>query len=135
MPPSTSQSCTQALEMVSLGAASKAAKIPRGGTCQPASPLPLVERLLQGLFPQINPQSSKICPMRKSPDTRECQRTGSLVSQQLKEHVPWLLSYQTATGVVVSIRSRQQLLCRLALQASLAACIDGFKVAGHVEKK
>lgn len=121
--------------MVSLGAASKAAKIPRGGTCQPASPLPLVELLLQGLFPQINPRSSKICLMRKSPDTRECQRTGFLVSQQLKEHVPWLLSYQTATGVVVSIRSRQQFLCRLALQAHLAACIDGFKVAGHVGKK
>lgn len=49
--------------MVFLRVASKAVKIPYRGTCQPAIPLPLVEILLWGLFPQRNPQSSKICPV------------------------------------------------------------------------
>ena len=121
------------LEMFFLGVASKAVKIPYGGTCQPGLPLPLVELLLQGLFPQRNPQSSKICLMGKSPDTRESQRADILVSQQSKKHV--LLSYHKAIGAVVSCSSRQQFSCRLALQATLADYIIGFKVAGHVENR
>lgn len=91
--------------MVFLGVASKAVKIPYGGTCQPAIPLPLVELLLWGLFPQRNPQSSKICLMGKSPDIRESQRAGLLVSQQSKKHVLWLLSYHKAVGTAVSCSS------------------------------
>lgn len=121
--------------MFFLGVASKAVNIPYGGTCEPALPLPLIELLLQGLFLQRNPQSSKISLMGKSPDTRESQRAGSLVSQQSKKHVLQLLSYHKAIGAVVSCSNRQQFSCRQALQATIADCIIGFKVAGHVENR
>lgn len=121
--------------MVFLGVASKPVRIPYRGTCQPSLPLPLVELLLWGLFPQRNPQSSKICLMGKSSDTRESQRAGLLVSWQSKKYVLWLLNDHKALGTVVSCSSRQQFSCRLALQATLADYIIGFKVAGHVENR
>lgn len=65
----------------------------------------------------------------------ERQRAGILMSQQSKKHVLWLLSYHKALGAVVSCSSRQQLFCRLALQAILVVYIIWFKVAGHVENR
>lgn len=59
--------------MFFLGVVSKAAKTPYGGPCKSALPLPLVELLLQGLFPQRKPHSSKMCLMGKSPNTRETE--------------------------------------------------------------
>lgn len=80
-------------------------------------------------------RAPKYAQLGKSPDTRESQRAGLPVSQPSKKHVLWLLSYHKAMGAVVSCSSRQEFSCRLALQATLADCIIGFKVAGHVENR
>lgn len=122
------------LEIIFLGIESKADKIPYRDTCQPAIPLPLVELLLRGLFPQRNSQSSKIYLMGC---LQSQGRARDLVywCHNSQRNILWLLSYHKAVGPMASRSSRQQLPCRLALQATLANSITGFKVAGHVDNR